>query len=67
MGQIIGYFIGSFILFPALVLGIVWGVQYLRTRDGQRARRAALSWWSIGLAVVLTLMGIVGQAANTFA
>ncbi len=62
-GYIIGRIVGLFI-FPLIVMGIIGLFQYVRTKDKQLAKRTMFSWWSIGLGIVLLVLGVIGQMAN---
>ena len=58
----LGYGVGRIVgvlLPPLLILGAVYGVQYLRTRSPQAARQASTSRWTLVAAGALLILGVV--------
>lgn len=65
MGEQIGTILGLLIIW-AIVPAITGLIQLIRTKDGQRAHEAALSWRAIGLGFGLLLLGLFGQYVQQF-
>ena len=61
LGLQIGKIIGT-LLFPVLVIAIVGIIAFVRTRNKQIAIKSMMSEKTIGLAVLLLILGIFGRA-----
>jgi hypothetical protein len=58
----LGYGVGRIVgvlLPPLLILGAVYGVQYIRTGSTQAARQASMSRWTLVAAGALLILGVV--------
>jgi hypothetical protein len=58
----LGYGIGRIVgvvLPPLIVLGLVYGVQYIRTGSTQAARQASTSRWTLIAAGGLLILGMI--------
>lgn len=49
---------------PLIIMAIVGGVYYLRSRPRLTFWQAMLRWWVILIGVVVFLLGICGQLGN---
>ena len=63
LGLQIGKIIGT-LLFPVLVIAVVGLIQFIRTKDIQTAIKSMMSTKTIGLAVLLLMLGIIGRAVQ---
>lgn len=64
MAQQLGY-LTWMLLMPLFILLLIGGIQYLRTRDTIRARKAALSWWGITLAIGLWILALFSRLVES--
>ncbi len=55
----------ALVLFPALVVCVIAGVRWALTRDAAKAKATFRAWWAWGIGVVLTVLGQIGQLANS--
>jgi hypothetical protein len=58
----LGYGVGRIVgvlLPPLIVLGLVYGVQYIRTGSKQAARQASTSRWTLIAAGALLVLGVI--------
>lgn len=62
MAQQLGVLIWT-LLMPLFFLGVIWCIQFIRTRDKSRARGAALSRNAIIFSIALWLFVILSRLA----
>jgi hypothetical protein len=52
----VGALVGRIVFSLLIAMAIVWAFVYIRTRDSERAKQAALSWRSVVLGVLLIIL-----------
>ena len=60
LGQIVGT-----LLFPFVVMLMIGGVYYLMRRPRVTFWGAVFRWWVVLIAVILLVLGLLGQVAST--